>query len=801
MINSYLKISFRMLMKHKGFSAINIFGFGVGISICLIIIIFIKDQKDSDRFHENNDRIVRVYTTDKEIQFAEVSGYATTPGSLAPHLLDNYPFIEDAVRLRQVRAGIIFKGTEVLLGGLYAEPSFFNIFSFPLKEGNPNTALDKPYSIILSEETALKFFGEDDPINKILTFEKLGDFTVTGVLKNIEEKSHFKFDALFSFSTVTSLENKGVLNADLNSWSSFKSYYTYILLNKKSDCSLLKMYLPEITTAIFPELENERYGFELQPLSEINLGLNLWCSMPGTIKSLELIFIPFLAVLIISVACFNYIILSIAHSLKRTKEIGLHKVIGARRGQIIKLFLSETFMLTAFALLVACLFILWLIPIFNGLDIIKNNKLQINIEQLKEPGIYIIFILFTSGISVLAGLFPALYLSSFKPVNALKRASRVKGLSHLWIRKILIGIQFAICLIFIIFIIYFKQLHTYLTNLDYGIETETLVNVYLGDVNYEIFRNEIRRNSDIRAVSLSNEIPVIGGQGTFNLKTDRMEKPRPTFYYSIDPEFIHNFGIELIAGRNFSHDFSTDKERGIIINQEAVRIFDLGSPTEAIGKILTTGDDLEMTVIGIVKNFIFYFPDEPITALVLRYRPEEFRFVNINFVPGKKEEMKSYLKLTWKKFDQIHEVNYEFFDDAQQELNSQMDGIIGIFSWTCGFVILIALFGLFGMANYTLEMRVKEIGIRKVLGASVSSMVYLLSKDYIKLILYSAVFAIPTSFLFSDMLYQFFAFRPNLNLWVLPASLIFILILALMTVGSQTVKAAIANPTETLKEE
>lgn len=801
MIKNYLKISCRTLLKHKIFSAINIFGFAFSISICLMIIIFIKDQKDSDRFHRKRDRIVRVYTTDKEIQYAEVRGYATSPGSLVPHLLDNYPFVEEAVRLSQVRASIIHKGTAISLGGLYAEPSFFNIFDFQLKKGNLNTALDKPYSIIISEETAFKFFGDDDPLNKILTFEKLGDFTVTGVLKDVEKKSHLRFEALFSFSTLTSFENTGELDSDMNNWSSFKSYYSYILLKNERDQSLFKDNLPGIAKSVFPEPENERFGFEIQKLSKINLGINLWYSMPGTLKSFELMFIPFLAILIIFIACFNYIILSIAHSLKRTKEIGLHKVIGARRSQIIKLFLSETFVITAFALLTACLFILWLIPFFNGLDMVENSNLQINIQQMKNPGLYIIFILFTFIVGILAGLFPALYLSSFQPVNALQGVSRIKGLSHLWIRKLLMGIQFAVSLIFIIFIIYFKVLHTYLATLDYGIKTENLVNVYLGEVNHEIFRNEIMSNSDIRAVSLSNELPVVGGQGTFYLKTDRMEKLRPTFYYSVDPEFINNFGIELIAGRNFSDEFSTDKERAIIINQEAVRSFDLGSPVEAIGKALITGDGSEVRVMGVVKNFIFYFPDEPITAMVLLYRPEEFKFANIQYTPEKKEDIKAYLKDIWRKFDKVHEVNYAFFVDAQQELNSEMDGIIGIFSSTCGIVILLALFGLLGMANYTTEMRVKEIGIRKILGASVSAIAFLLSKDYIKLILYSAVIAIPVAYILSDMLYQFFAFKPTLNLWVLPASLVFILILAVMTISSQTIKAAIANPTETLKED
>lgn len=798
--NDY-KITFRTLLKHKGFSIVNIFGLALSLSVCLMIIIFIKDQKSSDSFHEKGNRITRVYTTDNHLKYSEVEGYASTPGSLAPYLLNNYSFIEDVVRLKQNRGSVIHKGSAISIGGMYAEPSFFNIFSYQLKEGNPQTALKEPYSIIISEETAFKFFGNDDPMNKTLTFEKLGDFTITGILRDLNKKSHFKFDALFSFATVLSLENIGVLNTDMNNWSSFDKYYTYVLLKNKDDQPLFKEQLTEIADVIFPEPENERYGFKLQELLEINLGINLWLSMPGTIKSFDIIFIPVLAVLIIFLACFNYIILSIARSLKRTKEIGLRKVIGANRGQIIKLFLSETFVITFLALIAASFFILWLIPVFNGMDIIEKSKMQINIQQMNDPVLYIMFILFAIGVSILAGLFPASYLSSLQTVNALQGVSRLKGLSHLLTRKILMGIQFAVSLIFIVFIIYFNQLHIYLMKFDYGIATENFVNVYLRDVNYEIFRNEIISNSNITGVTLSNSVPVFGSQQLLKLRNGNMEKPRPTFYYSIDPEFINSFDLKLIAGRNFSYEFATDKENAIIINQETVRVFDLGSPHESIGKTLIMDDDSEVRVIGVVKNYNFTYPDVPIDPLVLRYRPDEFKFANISYVPGKKNEIKSYLPDAWEKVDKVHALRYEFFDDARKDADTEMRGIIGIVGWTCSFVILIALFGLLGMASYTTEMRIKEIGIRKILGASTANITYLLSKDYIKLILYSAIIALPGGYFLSDLFFQFFAFRPGLNLWVLPLSLIFILALALNIIGTQTVKAALANPAETLKEE
>jgi putative ABC transport system permease protein len=801
MFKNYLKIALRNIKKQKVFSIINITGLALSMAICLMIIIYIKDQKSSDSFHEKKDRIVRVYTTDKDISYSEIKGWATTPGSVAPHLLDNYSFIEDAVRLRWMWGNVLYAGTTIPISGQYVEPSFFNIFSYELKSGNPETALNKPYSIILSEENADKFFGADDPINKTLTIEKLGDFTVTGVLKKMDQKSHFRFGALVSFSTVTSLENSGIFDTDMTSWSSFKRYYTYVLLKNEADLATFEKQLPQISNSIFPETDEGRFGLKLQPLMAINLGINLANSMPGTEHSFDIIFIPFVAILIIFLACFNYIILSIARSLKRTKEIGLRKVIGSRRSQIIKLFISETFVITFIALIAACFFILWLIPVFNGLDIIQQSKQQINIEQMKDPALYIIFILFAIIVSLLAGLYPALYLSSFQPANALQGTSTTKGFSQLLTRKILMGIQFAVSLMAIIFIAYLYQLSLYWMTFDRGIASENFVNVYLKDVDHQTFKNEIIMNSNIKIVSFSNEIPIYGGFGILKLKTENMEKSRQATSYSIDPEFINNFEIKLISGRNFSGKFVTDIENAIIINERAAQVFELGSPEQAIGKTVISDENSRFTVIGIVKDFNFTFPDVPIDPLVLRYQPEHFRIANISYMPGKKDEIKSYLEKTWKKLDKLHALDFKFFDDEQAELNASMTGPIKISGWTCGFVVLITLLGLLGMVTYTTEMKIKEIGIRKVLGASIPGVAYFLSKGYLKIILFSAIVALPGGYFVSEVIMQNFAFRPNLSLWVLPIALLFILVLALITICSQTVRAAVANPVESLRYE
>jgi len=801
MIKNYLKITFRNLLKYKGFSFINITGFALSISLCLIIIIFIKDEKSSDGFHKNKDCIFRVYTTDKEIKYSEVRGWATSPATLGPILIRDYPDVEDAVRLRRMGGNVLHEETAIPIRGMFAESSFFTIFGFQLDRGNPETALTEPFSIVISQENANKFFGNDNPIDQTLTLETYGDFKVTGVLKNIHNKSHFKFDVLVSFETIKNLESREIFAKNLNQWVSFSSYYTYILLRDKEAHSKLETQFPGLVKRLFPEEHFERFGFQLQPLTKINLGINLINPMPGTKHSFEVIFIPFVALIIIFLACFNYIILSIARSLKRSKEIGLRKVIGANRSQIITQFLSEAFIITLIAVFIACIFILWLIPAFNGLDIIEYTKSHVNINLLNDFNIYIIFFLFAIVVSLVAGIYPALYLSSFLPVNALKGVLRKKGSSRFLTRKILMISQFTVSIIAIITIMMLYRLHSFMISYDKGIDTENIVNIDLQKNKYETFRNELLSNKDIITVSASSGIPVYGSWGMTKIKPVNMDEELHVSYYSFDPIFIENFNLTLVAGRNFSDEYSTDKTSAAIINEKAVKIFGFDSPEHAIGKLLIKGKKQDIYIIGVLKDFNFRRLENEIGPLYCRYKPEYFEYANVRFMPGKKSEMKTSLISTWEKVDKVHSIDYQFYDDLETQDSSLIMGIVTIASWICGFIIIIALLGLLGMTTFTTEMRTKEVGIRKVLGATASSISVFLSKDFIKLIIYSGIIAIPLAYLGNSLFYQNFAFRPEFNIWVYPVSIAFVIVLALITIGTQTIKAAFTNPVETIREE
>lgn len=567
---SNLKVSFRNIKKSIGFTAINIGGLAISLSVCLVIILYIKDLRSIDKFQIKRNRIAQVYTNMADSASLEVYCHASTPAPLAQSLIGRYPFVEDMVRIREASGNILFKDEAISAGMIYTEPSFFNIFSFSLKSGSAQFALDKPYSIVISEKMAAKLFGNSDPLNQIVEIDKLGTFSITGVIKDVKERSHIRFDALISFSTISSLEMNGTLEKSLHSPTNIMDYHTYVLLKRTSDKKFLERALPNIAKLIIPLSQQMYIRFGTQLLSDMNPGIKQYNRLSGAIYIPEVSYLPYLVVVLVLLACFNYIILSIAQSLKRSKESTMRKIMGASRSQIVKLFLSETLLLVFFALFVACLFLLWLIPEFNGLDTIEKTSKQINISQLREPGTYLVFMGLFLGVSLIAGLYPSLYLSSITKARLMPGTIKHDKVHRFLTRKLLLSFQFTISLISVVFIIYFFQLISFWVKFDYGITNENMVNVSIEDVDYEVFKHELGKSANVTGISFSNDIPIYGGQHWEKLRTENNDIEREACYYSIDLEFISNFGIKLLAGRNFSQQLSTDKTNSIIINEVGV---------------------------------------------------------------------------------------------------------------------------------------------------------------------------------------------------------------------------------------
>jgi len=800
MLKNYIKIAIRTLLKHKSFSAINILGLAMSMSVCLLILLFIVDQKSYDRFHEHSDRIYRVYSDYKAAINPSSQLYATAPINMARLLRQGYTGVEEAIQIRKF--GGQGQWEAVGLSGLYAEVSFFKMFSFTLAAGDAGTALAEPYTLVLAPEAAVRLFGSEDVLGQTLTIGE-DAYRVTGLLDEPPGPSYLKFEALVSFATLeTAAQHQGLFAT----WQSANRHsYTFLLLQEG--------IAPETVEAGFPALIEQHYpgndkawleGLYLQALTDINLspkfiGNQLSFAMPGVFTY----FMGVLGLMIMLAACFNYMSLSVARALTRAREVGMRKVVGAVRGQIVRQFMSEAVVAALVSLLVAVFFLFWLLPKFNQLWFLTLGESQITINPFEEYRVYLLFIGFSVLVGLLAGLYPALYLSRFSPVKVLKGVLRSRGRSGLMLRKVLVVMQFGLSLFFFITALLIYQQFRFMAEADFGFESEGIVNVQLYDVRYDVLRQQMESHPDVIRISAASLMPMQGSRSDLWMQTEAMEQPEKGYRISIDYHFLDNLGLTLLAGRNFSSDFSLDSASAVILNRRALQRLHLGEPQQALGKTLTLFDDWSVEVVGVVEDFHTNALAMDIDPIVLTYEPARFRVANIRVRSGSLPGVLAHLRQTWTQIGTTYELDYERFtvQIEQEPMIMIFKDLMYIVGLIAGFAVLIACLGLLGMATYTAESRVKEVGVRKVLGASVSEIVLLLSKDFLKLIAVAVVLAVPLAWFVNKLWMQQFAFRVGLGPSVFVLGVGALLVLALATIGSQATRAALANPADTLRYE
>ena len=788
MFTNYLKVALRNIRRHKIYSFINIFGLAVGMACFILIMLFVQYEFSYEKQHKNLDRIYRLNIRYLLPNETVIENYTQAP--LADVLINEIPEIKSITRFARAGSPLLRYKDKYFYepGVIFTDVSTFEIFTFPFINGNKTDALKDKYSLVITQEKAEKYFGDEDPVGKVITLNGSIDLTVTGVIENIPENSMFQYGFFISYPTIEDVRGSRFLTNRLSI-----VLQTFVLLSPDVNPDNILNKANFVFQNFYTGEEKVELIFD--PLKRIHLYSEI--DDYGSIRYIYIFSIA--ALFIILIACINYMNLSTARSEKRAREIGIRKVVGASRTALVKQFFGETIIYTLISLFAAVIIVFMLLPSFR--DITGQD---IQLEDLTGLIFILGLPLITLFVGFVSGSYPAVFLSSFKPVKVLKEVSK-SHTKDVNFRKILIVVQFAVSITLIICTFIISKQLDYLKHKDVGFNKNQLLVIRIrGDrfrENIEPLKNELIKYSHITGVSFSSTKPIYGGFWRTMIKTEKMEEPIRAYYYTIDPDFIHNFDIELITGRNFSDAFSTDKSSAILLNKKAVQALNLSSPEDALGQTILLGESGRATVIGIVGDFNYRSLENPINPLVMRYKPEDFRFANIRYTPGKKEDMKAFLVEIWKKFDKIRPANYIFIEDEQERYNAQISGTILISAWACGFVILISLLGLLGMSMYTTEMKVKEIGIRKVLGSNVFSITCLLSKGYIRLICISAAFALPGGFLLSKSMLQFFAFRPDMNLWVLPGTLIFILALAMLTIGSQVLRAAQANPVDTLKVE
>ncbi|GEO09217.1 ABC transporter permease [Segetibacter aerophilus] len=793
MFKSYLKTTFRGLLNNRLYTFINVTGLSIGIACAIFIFMYIKNELSYDSFHVNSSNIYRV--TSVQDNAGEINSIATTSPPLAATLKKDFPEIENVTRVGRWHAD--FKsGKDVFEEqNIYAaDPSFLTVFTFPLIQGKFTSALLNPEAIVLTEKTAEKYFGKnwktENVVGKTVS-SKAGksefNFTVTGVLKNIPLNSSTQFDFLIPFSFLEKFDNAE------NQWA-FSSYYTYIQTKKEANTNALAEKIKNHIATYGP---NSSTLLQIQPLKDIYLNshfaFNSELVSVGNMTYVKIFTVT--GIIILLLACINFVNLSTARSIKRSKEVGLRKTIGASRGQLIFQFLSEALILCTIALILSGLLVEVFFPAFK---ILYGKDIQLKYDRSFFAGLSLLFLVTV----LLSGFYPAFYLSSFQPLKVLKGVFVENKTKRF--REAMILTQFTFSVVMIIAAMIISKQLKYLQSKDLGFDKSQLMYVRLKnpDVkkNYQLLKSDILQRADIAGITATTASMVDVSNSTNGIKWQDMKTDDDFLMtqMTVDEDFVKTMGMKIIQGRNFSKNFPADS-MGYIINETAAKR--MGMSDNAIDKKLTFWG-VEGRVIGIVKDFNYQALTTTIQPMVLRYRPDEFH-VNliIKTKPDKIPATVTLVESLYKKYDTDGVFEYGFVDQGIDNLYKSQQGTGRIISSFTVLTILISCMGLFGLAAYTTEQRTKEIGIRKVLGASVASITSMLSKDFVRLVLIAIIIASPIAWFGSYKWLQDFAYRIDVDAWVFVAAGISAIMIALVTVSFQAIKAAIANPMKSLRTE
>lgn len=811
MLKNYFKIAWRNLVRNRVFSAINIAGLAIGLASCMLISLYVIDELSFDRFHEKANRIVRA-TFKGTMQGGIINESHVMPPTAAA-LKADYPEVLESTRLRQGGKPLVLLNNKLYNDEklAFVDSNFFSVFTLPFVEGNPKTALLEPNTIILSETTARKYFGEADAIGKIVTFKDWNKtFRVTGVMKDIPSNSHFRFDLLGSMATVD--------EAKANSWMT-SEFFTYLVLPEGYDYKKLEAKLPAtIDKYISPQLkqsmgvtmaefrkQGNNLELKLQPLTDIHLHSDFQYDLDVNGDVTYVYIFGAVAVMMLLIACINFMNLSTAGSSKRAREVGVRKVMGSEKSELVGQFLTESILLTSLALVLAILLSIIALPVFNELSG-KNLSLQWD----AVPGLIPALIGFGLFVGIFAGSYPAFFLSSFKPITVLKGGASVIKFSSSGksfnLRSGLVVFQFFMSIILIVgTTVVFQQLQ-FIRNKKLGYNKDQVIVIPTWSLgkNMEAFRDGLLHDSRIENVSLSGYVPA-GPSDNNNFtvnpdgKTDQMVK---TLRYEVDYNYLATLGMEIARGRNFSKEYGTDST-GIIINETAVKTFGW-TPENAMDRTITRNDNqgnkATYHVIGIVKDFHFRSMHERIGPLVMTLN-NGWGWMMVKTRSAEVSGLLATMKKSWDGFHSDMPFSYTFLDERFNETykaEQKTGQILGTFS---GLTIFVACLGLFGLATFTAEQRTKEIGVRKVLGASVAGIIALLSKDFLKLVIIALLIATPAAWWLMDRWLEEFAYKIDVTWWMFALAGALSVLVALCTISYQSVKAALMNPVESLRSE
>jgi len=793
MLKNYALVAIRNIRRNVTFTSINVVGLAISMAVCLLILATIDDQKSYDDFHSNRDEIYRV--THERLNSEINLQIATTPMPLAERLQTEYAGIEHVVQFRRGFSGeIIDNGKAINISGYFTNPAFFDLFDFKLANGDPATALIEPNSVVLRSDIAEKFFKDEDPIGQELVIEDLGSFKVTGVLEEIPGKTHISFEGMASFSSVAGLEKQEILSESLFDWEGLSTGWNYFKFKGEKNEVAIKSALARIAADSYDEDSEYEVVFDIQKMTDITPGPLMGNQMGQSMPNFFIYGLIILAILIMTCAAFNYANLTTARALTRFKEIGVRKVMGSSKRQVIFQFIVEATLISLISLVLAVGLLRLLIPAFESLNMSSLLQWELN----PDASVYFQFFIFSLLTGLATGFFPSLYMSSVKPINALKGLKGPK-MSKMGLRKFLIVSQLAISVVLIISASLVHRQIKFMMTKDYGFKKNNIVNIDLQGQDYNLLKPEFEKVPFVSLVSGANNIPSTGMHTETFVKQSISDEAEKYNYFSVDEHYIENLQLELIAGRNFTPDQKEEKE--VIINERAVEAFGFESIHEAIGQNLIVEDSTAVNIVGVVKDYNFMMLYMEIRPVLLRYNPEDFYWAQVSVAGSNRiEELKS-LEETWASFDPNHEFEYKYFDEQIEEFYGMFYDIVYIVGLISILSIVIAGMGLLGIATYSIQTRLKEVGIRKILGADARNLVLILGRSFFYMILFATLIGGLISFFGNQAWLQLFAYRISFGVDILVIAFLFIVFIGGLTIGTQTWKAMRTNPADILRDE
>jgi len=808
MFKNYLLIAWRNLKNNKAFSFINISGLAIGLATCLLILLYVADELSYDRYNEKADRIYRV---DGNMHFGGNTWIlATVPEPMGAALKRDYPDVEQEVRFRQYGGMLVKKGQQNLQENkvIFADSTLFDVFTLPMIQGDPKHALVDPKSVVITESTARKYFNSTDVVGQYLVVNDTANLKVTGVIKDIPKQSHFDFDFFIS-------ANKSIQNWELDDWLS-NNFNTYIVLRKGADPRKFEARFPQIVDKyVGPKAQATMHvdmdqfyksgnyvKYSLTPLVDIHLHSNKSSEL-GANGSMQFVYIfSTIAVFILLIACINFMNLSTARSAGRAKEVGVRKVLGSTRKGLIRQFLIESMMVCFISLLLAVVIAISALPFFNQLAFKELNP-----SLFGRPSLIAALLGLTIIVGFLAGSYPAIFLSKFRPVQVLK-GKLAAGFRSGWLRSGLVVFQFSISVgLMVGTIVIYRQLN-YIRSKNIGFDREqvlVLQNTNALKRETAAFREDILKINGVQSATMSGFLPTSSWRSDYPLFKDASgdaSKAASMQVWDVDENYIPTLGMKMVQGRNFSRDYPTDST-GIIINESAARL--LGW-RDAVNKDLYALDNFpkpdltRLHVLGVVKDFNFNSLREEVTPLAIRWRRENSR-IAARISTQNTASLIGQIESKWKVMAPGQPFNYSFMNEDFNNLyrTEQETGKLCI--TFAGLAIFIACLGLLGLAMFTAEQRTREIGIRKVLGASVSGILSLLTRDFLKLVFIAILVASPLAWYFMHKWLENFAYRTDINWTVFALATGAALLTALGTISLQAIKAALANPVKSLRTE